>query len=52
MTENNTRCESCQKKCPKCYTLNDNNNRFCIKCGEELIYNNIQQNQIILINRI
>jgi len=33
------------KKCQKCNTLNDNSNRFCINCGEKLIYNNIPQNQ-------
>ena len=33
------------KICHKCNTLNDNSNRFCINCGEPLLYNNIPQNQ-------
>ena len=32
------------KKCPKCYTLNENDSRFCASCGEELSYNDIPQN--------
>ena len=33
------------KKCPKCYTLNVNDTKYCMNCGMELPQGNPQSNQ-------